>query len=269
MANSLCALIQPSALGLYISPTSSASKPSHDFNTPIKTDTNTEMGVEAGNGSLVVMDNKIIEIKEDDEEEGERKDLVAASRFFLPKKSQKEIIKSRSVILQTNHSTPPFNDVHITPERSLINDNLIDRSTKRPREESFSTPQSRKSLDRSVMSNQNQTLPATSTSTSTATLTSTPVCAPHVITPDDLPSFLSSCIPTSKHFHAQVKSTFECLHCGFFREPKMVRSTLPLSLPPSLPPSLHPSFYPPFLPLSLPLSLPLFDSPTLPLFTSC
>jgi hypothetical protein len=42
------------------------------------------------------------------------------------------------------------------------------------------------------------------------------------ITPQTLPFCLSSFIPTTRHFHAEVESTFQCLNCGFVREPKRV-----------------------------------------------
>ena len=234
MANSLCALVQPSAisalsLGAKISPTSSRTLPSHDFHTPDKTDADMKMDVEVDKGTvMVILDNEAIRELEEVEVEVEVENSSNASRFFLPKKSPREITRNNADNLLTNHSTPPLNDILSslsTPERSIDQGAVIDRSTKRSREESYSTPQSRKSLDQTIAHN-NQTLPPTSTATTTATSsstsTSTPVCAPCVMTPDTLPSFLCCSIPTSKHFHAQVKSTFECLHCGFFKEPKMV-----------------------------------------------
>ena len=273
MASSLCALIKPSALGPDVTPTSSTTKQINEFHTPIKTDIDSKMkmDVEESKGALMMIDNGImkdmevrkdreveVEVEVDVEVDGENKDLSIASRFFMPKKSQREIINSRLDNILPNHLTPPLTDVIATPEGSHNDQNVIDRSTKRPRDEAFSTPQSRKSIDRYTASKQDATLPATSTSTKnststssasataavTSTSTSTPVCAPHEITPDNLPSFLSSCIPTSKHFHAQVKSTFECLHCGFFREPKMVRFFLLSSLLQFLPPSIYPSILP-------------------------
>lgn len=270
MASSLCALIKPSALGPNVTPTSSKTKQINEFHTPIKTDIDTKMDidVEENKGALMIIKGDVmkhlevrkeheVEVEVEVDVEGENKDLSTASRFFIPKKSQREIINSRIDSLLSDHLTPPLTDLVTTPEGSNNDQNVIDRSSKRPRDEAFSTPQSRKSIDRYTASKQDATLPATSTAI--ATSTSTPVCAPHEITPDNLPSFLSSCIPTSKHFHAQVKSTFECLHCGFFREPKMVRPFLPSSFFQFLPFSL-PSSIPSFLPSSLPLSF----SPFLP-----
>jgi hypothetical protein len=233
MAASLCALVQPSAISALsldskINPTPSSALQSHDYHTPDKVDVDMKMDVEVDNkGTVMVTDNEVIkELEEVEVEVGaevEVENSSNASRFFLPKKSHKEITKSTADNLLTNHSTPHLNDILTTlttPERSGGQGAMIDRSTKRSREESFSTPNARKSLDQSIARNLNQTPPPTSTTTSS----STPVCDPYVMTPDNLPSFLCNSIPTSKHFHAQVKSTFECLHCGFFREPKMVRS---------------------------------------------
>ena len=240
MASSLCALVQPSAfsalsLGAKISPTPLSTAPSHDYHTPDKTDGDMKMDVEVDKGTVMVIDNEAIKQLEEVEVEVEVEveNSSNASRVFLPKKSNKVLIKNKADNLLTNHSTPPLDDILTTlttPERSNDHGAMIDRSTKRSREESFSTPQSRKSLDQSVAHNLLPTVPLTSattananaTATATSTSTSTPVCAPYVMTPDNLPSFLCNNIPTSKHFHAQVKSTFECLHCGFFREPKMV-----------------------------------------------
>jgi hypothetical protein len=230
MANSLCALVQPSALGALslgakISPTPSSTVPSHDYHTPDKTYVDMKMDVVVDKGTVMVIDNEVIKKLEEIEVEVEVENSSNASRFFLPKKSHKEMTRNGADNVPTNHSTPPLNDLLTTlttPERSNDQGAMIDRSTKRPREEFFPTPQSRKSLDQSVAHNSNPTQPATSATTANATSTS--VCAPYVMTPDNLPSFLCNSIPTSKHFHAQVKSTFECLHCGFFREPKMVSS---------------------------------------------
>jgi hypothetical protein len=233
MANSLCALVQPSAISALsldakISPASSSAVPSHDYHTPDKTGVDMKMDIEVDNkGTVMVIDNEVIKELEEVEVEvqTEVENSSNASRFFLPKKSIKEMTKNTADNLLSDHSTPPLNDIPTTlttPERSDDQCAMIDRSTKRSREESFSTPQSRKSLDQSIAHNLNPTLPPTTTKTSTAS--ATPLCAPYVMTTDNLPPFLCNSIPTSKHFHAQVKSTFECLHCGFFREPKMVRS---------------------------------------------
>ena len=46
---------------------------------------------------------------------------------------------------------------------------------------------------------------------------------PHTaMTPHTLPPLLCSFIPTVRHFQAEVQSTFQCIGCGFVREPKRV-----------------------------------------------